>query len=316
MHPGMAIGVQRPWFSLADIAPAWPRLYGGILLESATMFCRYDMHAHSTASDGSLSPSELMRRAHAAGVEVMALTDHDTLSGLSEAAAEAQALGLGFVPGVEVSVTWEGITVHIVGLGVSPGSDVLRRGLAGICEFRDWRAEEIGRRLARHGIDGAFEGARAYSKGQLISRTHFAHFLVEKRHASDLRAVFRKFLVSGKPGYVAGQWAELDDAVRWIRSAGGQAVIAHPARYGLTRSKLRRLIGTFAEAGGEALEVVSGSHSRDDFYTMARHARDFGLLASAGSDYHGPEHPWIQLGRVPKLPDGCKAVWKDWRLSH
>jgi predicted metal-dependent phosphoesterase TrpH len=280
------------------------------------MFTSYDMHAHSTASDGTLSPAELMRRAHAAGVEVMALTDHDTLEGLPEAAAAARELGLGFVPGVEVSVTWEGITVHIVGLGVAPDSEVLGRGLAGLREFRDWRAEEIGRRLASHGIDGAFEGARAFSNGHLISRTHFAHFLVEKRHASDLRAVFRKFLVHGKPGFVAGQWAELEDAVRWIRSAGGQAVIAHPARYKVTRGKLRRLIAAFAEAGGEALEVVSGSHSRDDYFTMARHARDFGLLASAGSDYHGPEHPWIQLGRLPKLPDGCKAVWKDWQISH
>ena len=275
----------------------------------------YDMHAHSTASDGTLSPTELMRRAHAAGVEVMALTDHDTLAGLPEAAAAARELGLGFVPGVEVSVTWEGMTVHIVGLGVAPDSEVLRRGLAGLCEFRDWRAEEIGRRLARHGIAGAFEGARAFSNGSLISRTHFAHFLVKKRHAPDLRSVFRKYLVRGKPGFVAGQWAELEDAVRWIRSAGGQAVIAHPARYRLTRGKLRRLIANFAEVGGEALEVVSGSHSREDYFTMARHARDFGLLASAGSDYHGPEHPWIQLGRLPELPDGCKAVWKDWSIN-
>lgn len=275
----------------------------------------YDMHAHSTASDGTLSPTELMRRAHAAGVEVMALTDHDTLAGLPEAAAAARELGLGFVPGVEVSVTWEGMTVHIVGLGVAPDSEVLRRGLAGLCEFRDWRAEEIGRRLARHGIAGAFEGARAFSNGSLISRTHFAHFLVKKRHAPDLRSVFRKYLVRGKPGFVAGQWAELEDAVRWIRSAGGQAVIAHPARYRLTRGKLRRLIANFAEVGGEALEVVSGSHSREDYFTMARHARDFGLLASAGSDYHGPEHPWIQLGRLPELPDGCKAVWKDWAIN-
>jgi len=291
-------------------------LTASILLESAPMPTHYDLHAHSTASDGTLSPSELMRRAHAAGVEVMALTDHDTLEGLQEAGAAARKLGLEFVPGVEVSVTWLGITVHIVGLGVAPDSQVLDRGLARLREFRDWRAEEIGRRLAKHGIDGAFEGALAFSNGRLISRTHFARFLVQKRHARDLRAVFRRFLVNGKPGFVAGQWAELEDAVRWIREAGGQAVIAHPARYPITRSKLRRLIKEFTDAGGEALEVVSGSHSRDDYFTMARHARDFGLLASAGSDYHGPEHPWIELGRLPKLPDGCKAVWKDWPISH
>jgi predicted metal-dependent phosphoesterase TrpH len=277
---------------------------------------RFDLHAHSTASDGSLTPSQLMQRAHAAGVEVMALTDHDTLEGLPEAGAAARELGLGFVPGVEISVTWQAMTVHIVGLGVAPDSAVLLRGLEGLREFRDWRAEEIGRRLARTGIEGAYEGARALSNGRLISRTHFARFLVHNRHASDVRAVFRKFMVNGKPGFVAGQWAELEDAVRWIRQAGGQAVIAHPARYRLTRSKLRRLIGEFTEVGGAALEVVSGSHSRDDYFSMARHARDFGLLASAGSDYHGPEHPWIELGRLPELPDGCKAVWKDWHLSH
>jgi len=229
------------------------------------MSSRFDLHAHSTASDGTLSPSRLMERAHAAGVEVMALTDHDTLEGLSEAAVATERLGLGFVPGVEVSVSWQGITVHIVGLGVDPDSEVLQRGLAGLREYRDWRAEEIGRRLAKAGIPGAFEGARALSNGRLISRTHFARFLVDNGHAADVRAVFRKYLVNGRPGHVAGQWAELADAVRWIRLAGGQAVIAHPARYPLTRGKLRRLIGDFVTAGGEALEVVSGSHSRDDW---------------------------------------------------
>ena len=277
---------------------------------------RFDLHAHSTASDGTLSPAQLMQRAHAAGVEVMALTDHDTLEGLPEAAAEARELGLGFVPGVEVSVSWQAITVHIVGLGVAWDSEVLGRGLAGLREFRDWRAEEMGRRLAKTGIEGAYEGARELSNGRLISRTHFARFLVKSRHAPDVRAVFRKFLVNGKPGFVSGQWAELEDAVRWIRLAGGQAVIAHPARYPLTRGKLRRLISEFSEVGGAALEVVSGSHSRDDYFTMARHARDFGLLASAGSDYHGPEHPWIELGRLPDLPDGCNPIWKEWRIGY
>lgn len=275
----------------------------------------YDLHAHSTASDGTLTPTQLMQRAHAAGVDVMALTDHDTLEGLAEAERAAGGLGLGFVPGVEVSVTWEGVTVHVVGLGVRRDSDVLQRGLSGLREFRDWRAEEIGRRLASEGIEGAFEGARERSNGRLISRTHFARFLVDKGYARDLRAVFRRYLVSGKPGFVPGQWAELEDAVRWIRAAGGHAVIAHPARYRVTRSKLRRLIGEFRECGGEALEVVSGSHSRDDYFTIAKHARDFGLLSSAGSDYHGPEHPWIELGRLPALPEGCRAIWRACSLD-
>lgn len=275
----------------------------------------FDLHTHSTASDGTLSPAALMQRAHEAGVTVMALTDHDTLEGLEEAATAARGLGLGFVPGVEISVTWGGGTVHIVGLGVNADCAVLRDGLAGLRRFRGWRAEEIGRRLDQAGIAGAYAGARERSNGRLISRTHFARYLVDTGHAKDVRAVFRHFLVSGKPGHVPGQWAALADAVRWIHDAGGQAVIAHPARYRLTRSRLRCLIGAFVEAGGDALEVVSGSHSRDDCFAMAALARESGLMASAGSDYHGPEHPWIELGRLPELPAQCKPVWKNWRLS-
>ncbi|MCB1734020.1 MAG: PHP domain-containing protein [Chromatiaceae bacterium] len=277
---------------------------------------RYDLHAHSTASDGSLSPAQLMQRAHAAGIEVMALTDHDTLDGLTEASTAAASLGMAFVPGVEVSVSWQKLTIHVLGLGVSSDCEVLQKGLAGLREFRDWRAQEIGRRLGDAGVSDAFEGARALSGGRLISRTHFARFLVDRGHAPDVRSVFRRFLVSGKPGHVSGRWASLEDAVSWIRTAGGDAVIAHPARYPLTRSKLRRLLGEFVEVGGAGLEVVSGSHSRDDYFTMAAHARDFGLRASAGSDYHGPEHPWIELGHLPELPDGCKPIWKEWQISH
>jgi predicted metal-dependent phosphoesterase TrpH len=242
----------------------------------------------------------------------MALTDHDTLDGIGEAAHAAAALGLGFVPGVEISVTWGGVTVHIVGLQVDPASDTLQRGLLGMREFRDWRAEEIGRRLDKAGFPGTYELARDYSSGVLISRTHFARALVRLGHAETVRGVFKKFLVRGRPGFVEGEWAGLADAVGWIRAAGGVAVIAHPARYGLTRTKLRRLIADFQQAGGVGFEVVSGSHSRDEYYSMAAHAKDCGLLASAGSDYHGPENPWIELGKLPELPPGCKPVWRDW----
>lgn len=242
----------------------------------------------------------------------MALTDHDTLEGVEPAASAAADLGLGFVPGVEISVTWNGRSVHIVGLNVDPAATGLQRGLAGMRDHRQWRAEEMGRRLDKVGIPGTYQLARDYSSGRLISRTHFARALVDLGHAESVRAVFRKFLVKGKPGFVEGQWVSLPDAVSWINQAGGQAVIAHPARYGLTRSKLRKLIGDFVNAGGVALEVVSGSHSRDDYFTMASQARDFGLLASAGSDYHGPENPWIELGCLPELPPGCRPVWEQW----
>lgn len=276
----------------------------------------FDLHTHSTASDGTLTPTELVERAAAGGVGTLALTDHDTLEGLAEAAAAARSAGIELVPGVEISVTWEGGTVHLVGLNVDTGCESLQAGLARLREFRDWRAREIGRRLARDaGIADAFDGARALSNGRLVSRTHFARYLVAQGRAESVRDVFNKFLKQGKPGHVAGQWAGLAEAVTWIRAAGGQAVLAHPARYPLTRTRLRRLLGEFREAGGAGLEVVSGSHSRDDVFHMAQQARAHGLLASAGSDYHGPEQPWIELGRLPDLPPGCRPIWAEWAVA-
>jgi hypothetical protein len=271
-----------------------------------------DLHTHSTASDGTLTPTALLERAAAAGVEVIALTDHDTLEGLAEAGAAAAALGLTLVPGAELSVTWGGRTIHVVGLGLDPINADLNAGLARLLAFRDWRAEEIGRRLDRHGIPDAFAGARRLAGGTLVGRTHFARLLVQRGLAESERDVFKHFLVQGKPGHVPGDWANLEEALSWIRAAGGQAVIAHPARYGLTATKLRRLLGEFRELGGSAVEVVCGSHSKDDAFVFARHARDHRLLASAGSDYHGPECPWLDLGRLPPLPPGCAPIWADW----
>ncbi|AFL73182.1 PHP domain-containing protein [Thiocystis violascens] len=276
------------------------------------MNSKHDLHTHSTASDGTLTPDALVRRAAAAGVTVMALTDHDTTEGVAEADAAARDLGIALIPGAEISVTWGARTVHVVGLNLDIENPLLQAGLAGLMEFRAWRAEEIGRRLAKHGIDQAYEGARALSNGILIGRTHFARFLVGQRLAADNAEVFKRFLVSGKPGHVAGQWATLEAAVGWIRAAGGQAVIAHPARYGLTRTRIQRLLGEFRELGGAAVEVVTGSHSRDDAFTFARHAREQRLLASKGSDFHGPENPWLELGRLPPLPEGCIPIWHDW----
>ncbi|MBK1722532.1 PHP domain-containing protein [Thiocystis violacea] len=271
-----------------------------------------DLHSHSTASDGTLSPEALVRRAASAGVRVLALTDHDTTEGLEEATGAAQALGMVLVPGVEISVTWGVRTVHVVGLNVDRHNGVLSQGLARAMEQRAWRAEEIGRKLAKHGVEGAYEGAKALSNGRLIGRTHFARFLVGQRLAASTGEVFKRFLTRGKPGHVSVQWATLEEAVGWIRAAGGQAVIAHPARYDLTRTRMLRLIGEFRELGGVGIEVVTGSHSRDDAFTFARHAREQRLLASAGSDFHGPENPWVELGRLPALPQGCTPIWQDW----
>lgn len=277
----------------------------------ATMMTCYDLHSHSLASDGSLTPAALVQAARDAGVDVLALTDHDTTDGLDEAGRQADAAGLRLIPGVEISVSWRSITVHVLGLHIDPLDDALQAGLADLRVFRDWRAEEIGRRLERAGIRGAYAGACLLSRGRIVSRTHFAHFLVAQGHARSVREVFQRFLVHGKPGYVAGQWASLETALDWIRAAGGLAVIAHPARYTLSGSKLRQLLGEFRELGGAGLEVVSGSHTRDDINAMAGYARTLDLLASCGSDFHGPENPWVQLGQLANLPAGCRPVWES-----
>jgi predicted metal-dependent phosphoesterase TrpH len=273
----------------------------------------YDLHTHSQYSDGSLTPAELVARAAASGVEVLALTDHDSTEGLAAAAAAARIHGLVLVPGVEISVTWDKRTVHVVGLNIDSAQPSLQQGLARLRAFREWRAEEIGRRLAKAGIEDATAGARRHARQGLVSRTHFAHFLVETGRAPDVRRVFKKFLVHGKPGHVPGEWATLVEAVGWIRAAGGQAVLAHPARYQLTGSRLKKLLNEFREAGGEGIEVVCGSHSRDDAFRFGHLAQAHGLLASSGSDYHGPENGYFDLGPLPPLPEGCTPVWSLWQ---
>lgn len=270
-----------------------------------------DLHSHSTVSDGTLTPTELVAHAAQQGVDVLALTDHDSVDGLAEAANAARAQGLRLVNGVEVSAIWKGQTIHVVGLGVDPQNPALRAGLKSLCDFRVWRAEEIGRRLAKKRIEGAYEGAKAFATGSLVARTHYARFLIKSGYCKDMNEVFKKYLVRGKPGYVPGQWADLNQAVAWITGAGGIAVVAHPARYRLTASRLRALLGEFREAGGLAMEVVSGSHSPDECRAMAQHAGRAELLASQGSDYHGPENPWIELGRLRALPTGCQPIWES-----
>ncbi|MGV6826370.1 MAG: PHP domain-containing protein [bacterium] len=277
------------------------------------MHASYDLHTHSTASDGTLSPTALVEAAASAGVQYLALTDHDTLEGISEAVAAAHLRSLTVIPGVEISVTWNKRTIHMLGLGVDPEHQQLQAGLAGLRAFRDTRAQSIAKRLADHGIEGAYEGASGYANGGLISRTHFARFLVEKGHAKDVRQVFKRFLVNGKPGHVRGEWANLEEAITWVKEAGGVAVIAHPARYKLTGAKLRRLLTEFKAAGGQGLEVISGSHSVDECHRMAQFARDFSLLASVGSDFHSPDNSWNrELGNLADLPPGCRPVWEAW----
>jgi hypothetical protein len=275
------------------------------------MTMHYDLHSHSRASDGTLSPAQLVNAARDAGVNVLALTDHDTTDGLAAAQAAVRAPGLQLVAGVEISVSWQAQTVHILGLGIDPGCPLLQSGLAGLREFRDWRAEEIGRRLAREGIADSYNGARALARGRIVSRTHFARFLVASGYGASVQQIFKHYLVPNRPGHVSGRWAELETALDWIAAAGGLAVIAHPARYRMTATRLRRLVGEFRECGGQGLEVVSGSHTPANVSAMAALCRNENLLASCGSDYHGPENPWIRLGQLAQLPPGCRPVWQS-----
>ena len=273
----------------------------------------YDLHAHSIASDGSLTPAELVARARLRDVDVLALTDHDVTDGLDEARYAAQQHAIQLIPGVEISVTWKGATVHILGLGINSSCRELQQGLQKLRDFRVWRAEEIARRLEKKGISGALEGAKQYATGSLISRTHFAHFLVDNGYAKNIQGVFKRFLVHNKPGHVPGEWATLEDSVQWINAAGGQAVIAHPARYRLSATKMRELLGEFKCCGGVGLEVVSSSHNQNECLTMAHYAKQYELLASRGSDYHGPKHAWVELGKIPPLPDECQPIWSTWQ---
>lgn len=272
-----------------------------------------DLHCHSIVSDGTLAPVELARRAHAKGVQLWALTDHDELGGLADAAAAADELGLPFVAGVEISVTWGTETLHIVGLRIDPHNQLLRDGLERTRSGRTRRAHAIAAQLARAGIPNAFEGALNYvGNPDLIGRAHFARYIVELNRCDDVREVFTKYLIAGKPGYVPVVWSTLDEAVGWIRASGGVAVIAHPGRYRLDDAQMRELFAQFKALGGEAIEVVTGSHSTDQYRRFANYAKEFGFLASRGSDFHGPEESRFDLGTLPPLPDSVVPVWHDW----
>jgi predicted metal-dependent phosphoesterase TrpH len=269
-----------------------------------------DLHCHSTVSDGTLAPEALAARAQANGVQLWALTDHDEIGGQHRARAAAAALGMPYLTGVEISVTFADVTVHIVGLGFDADDEALKTGLSRTRGGRRERAMEMSDGLAKVGIDGAYEGALQYvGNPELISRTHFARFLVDSKVCSDTSEVFRKFLVEGKPGFVPHRWATLRNAVGWIVEAGGLAVIAHPARYKFTPNEEYALFSEFIAHGGRGVEVVTGSHSSADAVRYAETALEFKLLASRGSDFHSPTESHIDLGTLPPLPDKLTPVW-------
>lgn len=275
----------------------------------AAMTFAYDLHAHTCHSDGTLGPAGLVARARANGVATLALTDHDVTSGLEEAQAAAAGAGLRLIPGVEISVTWQRQTVHVVGLRIDAGDARLQRGLERLRALRWQRAEEIGRRLGKKNIPEALAQTRALIGGTVVSRTHFARFLAARGYVRSEGQAFKDYLGRGRVAHVPGQWAGLEEAVGWIRGAGGIAVVAHPARYALTAGKLKRLLGEFRECGGAAIEVTTGSQAASDAEHLSRLAVDFGFLASCGSDYHGPEKPWVDLGRLPALAPELTPVW-------
>jgi len=289
-----------------------------ILLYPAVQLCLFrmlniDLHCHSNISDGILPPAEVAARAKANGVDVWALTDHDEVDGIREARQAAADVNLEYVPGVEISVTWAGQTVHVVGLHIDETSESLVCGLAATRAGRERRATDIAGQLATAGIPGALEGALKFvGNPDLISRMHFARYILELGLCTDVGDVFRNYLIEGKPGYVPHRWATLQDAVGWIRGAGGIAVMAHPGRYKYSDLAFGELFDEFKQLGGTAIEVVTGSHTVDQYSQYAKVANHYGFLGSRGSDFHGPGESRVELGALPPLPDNVKPVWHDW----
>jgi predicted metal-dependent phosphoesterase TrpH len=283
------------------------------------MMLDYDLHCHSNISDGTLTPTKLVNRADDRGVKVMALTDHDDVDGLEEARAAAEQHGMTFINGVEVSVSWRSHTLHIVGLNITPDYPPLVEGLFNLRSGRGERAKKMSDELTKAGIRGVLEGAYHFANNpNMIGRTHFARYLVEAGHCKDVKSVFNRYLVKGKPGYVGHQWAALQDAVDWIRGSGGVAVLAHPGRYmsgrvGMGKKTMRELLAQFVEFGGQAIEVVTGSHTPEQYAEFARYAGEFNLHASCGSDFHGPGESYRDMGRLPDFPMGCRPVWEIWQ---
>jgi predicted metal-dependent phosphoesterase TrpH len=273
----------------------------------------FDLHNHSTRSDGLLSPTQLVELAARAGADAIALTDHDNTEGLEEAAGAARAVGIGFVPGVEISVSWGRTTLHIVGLNIDPAAPVLCAGLEAIRAGRLERARRIGEALAKVGFAGTFDAALALAMDErLLSRTHFARHLLAVGAVKDMQQAFDKYLATGKPAYVPHRWAGLEDAVGWIRSAGGIAVLAHPGRYDLKPMMRHEMLGEFKAHGGGAIEVVTGSHRPEQYAMWKRVALEHGFLASRGADFHGPGESPCEPGRLPLLDGALTPVWSSW----
>lgn len=269
----------------------------------------YDLHSHSIASDGALSPTDLVERAHAKGVTALALTDHDTTQGLEKARACADSLGIQLINGIELSIIWENKSIHIVGLGIDPEYAPLAKAAEYIQYLRLERAAKMAEKLAKKNITGAFEAVQKAADGGSITRSHFADFLLSQHHVDSHQEAFDRYLSRGKSIYVPSVGLDLKEAINWITEAGGVAVLAHPLRYQLTANWMKRLLTAFKEVGGQAMEVVTGRNNPDEIKLLASYASSFKLAGSVGSDFHSPINPWLELGRLAPLPDGIQPVW-------
>ena len=270
----------------------------------------YDLHCHSTASDGSLTPTELIRRAKLKGVTTLALTDHDTIYGQIEAKNAATENEIKLIPGIEISSTWENKCFHIVGLNIDINNSTLTSGIQGLQSIRTERAKTIARKLEKKRIPDAYEAVIKAANGGMITRLHFANFLVSNNYVSNQQQAFDKYLGKGKPAFVSTVWAELQTAVEWINQAGGIAIVAHPMRYKLTASWMKRFLSFFKETGGQGIEVITGRSTPDEIRRSVLYVNQFEFSASVGSDFHTPDNKWVELGRLAPLPENIKPVWE------
>ncbi|WP_419721316.1 RNase RNM [Pseudescherichia vulneris] len=285
----------------------------GAALSDTNYAIIYDLHSHTQASDGLLTPEELVHRAVEMRVGTLAITDHDTTSAIPAAQAEILRAGLNLtlINGVEISTLWENHEIHIVGLNIDIAHPAMVTLLEEQKARRQARAMQIGERLEKAHIPGAWEGALRLANGGAVTRGHFARFLIESGKASDVAGVFKKYLARGKTGYVPPQWCTIKQAIDVIHHSGGKAVVAHPGRYDLSAKWLKRLLAHFAEQSGDAMEVAQCQQAPNERTQLAAYAQQFGLMASQGSDFHQP-CPWIELGRKLWLPAGVEAVWQLW----
>lgn len=275
----------------------------------------FDLHTHSTVSDGRLTPQALVDTAADAGVECLSLTDHDTTDGVTAARAAAMQRGIHFVPGVEISVSWSRRTLHIVGLAVNTDAPPLANGLKQLQTIRRERAQKIAHKLEKAGVNNAYRRAEQSAGGGQITRTHFARLLIEDSKADTMQQCFKRYLGPGKSAYVSSEWVALEESIAWIHAAGGVAILAHPLAYGMTGAWRARMHAAFAEAGGDGVEVHCGNSSPQDIQLSAKAALEFNLLGSVGSDFHAPEQRWLKLGRPLRLPADVTPVWSHPRMQ-